>query len=48
LDHRTLWPFVAQLPCAAREQTGDVAFHYWAALPTGTGQLYLMWSTVAV
>jgi hypothetical protein len=30
------------------EQTGDVTFHHWAAVATGTGQLHLVRSPLPV
>ena len=48
LHHSAMRPFVAHLPGAACEQTGNVTFHHRAAITTGTGQLYLVRGPLAV
>lgn len=40
--------FIAKLANPPAEQTGNVTFHHWTAVPTGTGQLHLRGSAVAV
>src|SRR5438132_9485978 len=39
---------VPHLPCPTPEQTGDVAFHHWAAMATRTGSLALVRGTLPV
>lgn len=42
LDHGALQAFVAHVVRSTRHQRRDVAFDYWAAVPTGTSQVHLM------
>jgi hypothetical protein len=42
LDDSALQAFVTHVAGAAREYTGDVAFHSWTTIATGTGQLHLV------
>ena len=42
LPHGAWMTFVTSLAGAACQQAGDVTFHHWAALATGTGQLHVV------
>ena len=42
LYHSPWMTFVTHLASAARQQTGDMAFHHWTAIATRTGQVDLM------
>ena len=48
LHDGTLQAFVTYLPCATREQTGDVTFHDWSAVATSEGEVHLVWRAFPV
>jgi hypothetical protein len=48
LHDGALKAFITYLSCAAREQTGDVTFHDWAAVATGESEVHLVWRAFSV